>query len=336
MERDEWVVQETAELDANRVYQVLVGKRSATTLYYAYAHHLTHLFNRLPHLDKQAWLARHAQFTRSDVQKNASLPDWISSALQYRKGYIPPQNHEFRRLSLRLLLQVASYLKNDNANYQPLTHHVFPQRIVKQFLQARLRLGYANTSLARTIYQELVQVFGQWEDQRLATILAMTIAGEGVRGNTAEQVAKQWQIPEAFGTWLIEALWDRLEDQLLQLPEAATLYQFQQGVNRQFPAWSHSVNQTYQQAQSGKTLEAIATGRQLKPSTISDHFVEIVLNDYRLMTEQAKPYLAKYKIDILAVPPENYKIYQATYDEAPFWVYRYWQVAHREEDIEND
>lgn len=329
MNRYEWLAKETASLDAARVYHVLVGKHSATTLYYAYENEISHLFNITPQLEKSTWLKICYRFQENHEQENV-LPDWIAHALRYRKGYIPRINHQFRRLSLRLLFQVASYLKNGNANYQPITHHLMVQRLVKQFLQARQRNGELNTELSAWIYSELMKCFAQWQDQRLVTMLCLTMTGESVRGVTTEQLTQTFQVPEEFGEWLIEALWDYLQTTIAQLPEHTVLYRFLRGMDRAFPKWNQSVNKTYHQVLKGKNVESIASERHLKPSTISDHFVELLLNDHHILKKQVTPYLEQFSIDVAHMPPSTYADYRETYDTLPFWIYRYWQVAYRE------
>lgn len=329
------IANQTQDYRQSSVYQILVGKRTVATLFYAYQHDLEGLFALFPRLEKATWEA--ATMAVQGGESEETLPAVATQLLRYRRGLLPNDNHYMRQLSYRLLLQVLANGGREG-QYVPLTHHVAVQHLVKQYLyHQRQTAPIAWPRVHHQIQQELTQVLTAFSSPVLADALVATLTGHTQRALTNAQLRAALALPEDLEGIITESLWDYFDQQLAHTPHAQALQFFQYGVRQRFPAWSPSVERTKQLAQAGHSLEAIAHIRRLKTSTISDHFIELLLTEPEWLTSQLEQSLAKVHLPLETAPPANYQAYHQDYPEAPFWLFRYWEIqAKKREEGKDD
>ncbi|MDO4670789.1 MAG: helix-turn-helix domain-containing protein [Aerococcus sp.] len=320
----------TKHLKPGSVYQVLIGKRTATTLFYAYQHDIEGLFALLPTLDKAVW-----EKATANASIEEEIPDpFLWQLLSKRKGYIQPHEHQMHQLSYRLLFQVLANSGKEQ-HYVPMTHHVAVQQLVKYYLAHQQQAGVSILELKKILHLELVQVLEQLPSPALADALVSTLSGSGVNAWTPVQLIDALGLPKTMVRVLMTTLWDHFEWGV-RTSDVSALQFFQYGVTQRFPAWNTSVARTKNLAQAGWTLEQIADKRHLKESTIADHFVELLLDDPAWLKLQLAEEMKQHPLPLNDHPPLQYRLYKEQFPNHPFWLYRYWQILAKKRGEQAD
>lgn len=328
----QYIARQTSELSTNSVYQILIGKRTAATLYFAFKHDLTAYFNLFQQLDKQIWQATVAGYQGSDDEVSELSLQLIKNVLPRRQGLVVPLNHYNRHIAFKQLIQSLSFVIAEEKQYVPLTNQLFIQYMIKEFFRYyQLKFSVNKKEIARQIYRSLLILLQQYDDAE-NNILLMQLEGAKISAWTNQQIASKMDIPFNIVIAISEALLDRLcDDAIKRLDKNDPLVIFCNQMLSAFPNWNDSVELTKDLKDERFSPEQIANQRQLKLSTITDHFVEISLTNTAVML----PYILKmYQTDdasfLKLEPPSNFNDFQSKkgHENLPFWTYRYWQIYY--------
>lgn len=306
-----YFLEATKHLPASSTYQVLVGKRTATTLFFSFQHGLDPFFNSLPNLKKSDY-----QRVRENSQTSGPPQEALWTLAKGRAGYLPIKHRQVRENALLSWLQALSYLAHGQHQVAPLYQHEPSLQWVRWFLQAyRSELSYAS------IYQEWLGLLASLPKPLDAWLMALFFGYK-----LPPMLLADWppgvHWPRAERQFLREAALDYCYQYFIEGTSATLTGEFLRAVAEGNPAWNASATVTYQGILAGLTLPAIAQARQLKESTIADHFIEIALRAPRL-------FLPIFKERINEAPkraPKDYATFTAHYPEEPYWLFRYWHI----------
>ncbi|MDO4681039.1 MAG: helix-turn-helix domain-containing protein [Aerococcus sp.] len=325
MELLEQIAKDTQDYRQSTIYQVLVGRRTNTTLFYCYQHHLDGLFGLYPRLTKDEWEEATKKATNDE---KVPLDPLLKTLLKGRQGRVPHYEHRMRQLSYRLLFQALSN-HSHMTHYVPMTHHVRVQQLIKYYLHHLKEMGMTTDAVRTAVVEELTAVLNEWAEPVIADALIATLTGREVTALTNAQLTDALNLPRAMEGVVMECLWDPFEASLKKHKKLSYLSLFQSGMWRQFPAWNSSVERTRRLVEQGDSLTTITQKRRLKPSTIADHFVELMMWDPTLIQTQLEQTLAAYPLPLTDPAPEDYKAFSEEYPETPFWLFRYWQIKEQ-------
>ncbi len=182
----------------------------------------------------------------------------------------------FRRLSL--VVQTVSNIKNGNRSFLPIESDRTIQIFVKRFFMNR---PLADPEFARQIGKELIKAIvqsGMSEEQKL--IFAYRLTGYKNAAMTYDQLSIELKrSPSSIRLLFLESL-----HRLLPIVEHKKEFPIMSSIAadiRIVEDLTESATATKQLYLQGLTMEEIAAKRNLKLSTIEDHFVEMAIHDER-------------------------------------------------------
>lgn len=332
-------------LPPNSIYQVLIGKRTATTLFFAFSNNLTAYFGLYPKLEKDVWMSyiqNVADYISVEAifrQENHShyMHLLFDNILQKRNGLIIPSHHHKHHLAFKLLLQVLSNIQGKNPYYSPIVHDLEVQRLIKDFISMAKRADASQVGLqaiGKSLHQQLAKELSAFPDQA-ALIFLEQFEGAKLPAKTLEQGAESHQISKRAIVVSQQALMDQIYQNWVSghTLEAETqwLQVFAQGVCKQFPIWNQTTQDTLNLINQGWTLQKIADRRRLKLSTITEHIIEIALSYPAIIEPLVVEELHLTDISPLLrqEPDENYEAFKARFGEKDYWLYRYWHIVYQ-------
>lgn len=337
-----FIAQKTVHLSANSVYQIITGKRTAATLFFAYKNDLSAYFNLFPELSKQAWMTI-VEDGLTGGQGSENVPEnqtnqqlslrLLSQVLPFRQGMVVPANHHSRHIALKLLIQTLSFAAAKQKHYVPLTNQLFIQQMIKEFFHYyQAACGWTKVDMAQQAYAALESLLSPFTDEE-NKILLFKFEGHELSAWTDNQIGAYFNLPPEIVAILNQAFIDRLLRCALEIKdETNILHMFACQLDQAFPAWNQSVDFTASLLKAGNNLDQISAYRRLKPSTIADHFVEISISQPDILLAEAQKIFAIENDDLLkTLPPESFKEFQeqsVRFADMPFWGYRYWQIYY--------
>jgi len=206
-----------------------------------------------------------------------SIHDFRFNGFNYRGNEIL----FFERLSL--VVQTLSNFRVGKKSFLPIQKNLEIQQFVKRIL---MRQPISEPEFSRNIMIEIQQSIdrsGMKDIQK--SILTHRLGGFEITGWTWSQLAEQLHItPTSVYLYFIESL-----HLLLDVIETSTDFVFLSKITENIKVTSYltdSSKQTSFYLAEGLSIEEISKIRNLKMSTIEDHFVEIAANDPNFSIEQ--------------------------------------------------
>ncbi|MBC2250098.1 hypothetical protein HCB49_08875 [Listeria sp. FSL L7-0123] len=257
------------------IHTVLAGRRTGQAVQDIHLFQMQHLFGLVPNLKANYLEIRLAELVRQGAiistengyLSEANLAGTFSNTYPDFQGFaLQRQAFDFFA-HLRLAVQVVSNKHHQESYYLPVIRDKKVQQFIKYWLKQQ-----DNANLADDLYAELIRWFEKLAVTRPGFLVERFSGGE-LMGYTTEQIATKYQV-EKWDVYF-EVLHEihRLLTAIRAYPDEWTL--LASFVPDELTCLTSSAMQTYTLWQNGADLEAIERIRNLKTSTIQDHFVEI-------------------------------------------------------------
>ncbi|MFC4712365.1 helix-turn-helix domain-containing protein [Planococcus dechangensis] len=286
MRFDEVVLAIMKAVDGQRTisspYHLIKGKKSGQTIQDIGYFNLHPFFGVLPKLDKSDYLASVSRLQSAGLLEvgdeqvrltsravELPLPETALNGWKYRGN----ESRFFARLSL--VVQTMSCFMQNQTRFDPVVADETVQTWVRSYLQ---RIRFRDTDVQHAFKEQLensLQVVEAESWQK--DIIIERLSGFNIGGLTWDQIAMRRQIlpidakiaaVEVMHAWL---------DVIEEIRPALLLAMLEDIVQQS--ALTESAKRTQSLFDRGFSLEQIAELRQLKTSTIEDHFVELAMND---------------------------------------------------------
>ncbi|AXH98843.1 hypothetical protein DV702_03340 [Sporosarcina sp. PTS2304] len=273
----------TGERSAQGVYYILRGKRSGQTLQDIEYYQLKSFYSLLPNLsmtnfqqaiDRLAtegfiYFKDQIVYITKKGKESAERNDWRFNGWEYRG-----KEREFGK-RLALVVQTLSHVRVGEKMFMPIQKELPVQQFVKEFLRRELRPMSELSSMLGSELERAMDQTGLTEVQ--CTIFTCRLTGYGFTAFTWEQLAEQLKVPNtSIQLMYLESLHIVL-DFINDRSEFPLLNHLATGC-RVDTYLTHSAERTRKLFEHGYTIEQISSLRQLKVSTIEDHFVEMAAN----------------------------------------------------------
>ncbi|MFC6038495.1 helix-turn-helix domain-containing protein [Paenisporosarcina macmurdoensis] len=267
-------------------FHLIRGKRSGQTIQDVKSYHLTKFFALFPRLTKQSYDQIIQQMIHSgwlrvnensvpqitEIGKNIvkKMPDLHLNGWLYRGN----ERIFFQRLSL--VTQTLSHVKAKDLSFAPLQKDEKIQKWVRQFLHD---VSYKKEGFIERYYQELVFAFQSSKLTDLhVTILSHRLSGYQVSGVTWQQLSHVLEIDQMELEIIFQESLHIILDEISINNKLVLLPVMSEGIKTTTPL-TDSAKKTADFYKKGYSFEQITSMRQLKTSTIEDHFVEMAMND---------------------------------------------------------
>lgn len=279
------------ERTVNAVYYLITGKKSAQTIQDAAWFQLRPYFNIIPDLGK---------FTLIEILQNLAKQQLLMLDRQtaritekgrefYREGLqkypLPPHfdGFQFHKIDeqfwkrLSLVVQIFSHWAYNETRFIPIQRE--SQQDVKRWLyDAGKKLP--KKKLISAFYDELIRMLQIVAEEGMAPeILVYRLSGYRRSGLTFRQLAERLELDEAYCRVLFRGILQQIIAMSWNKPDQFPLFASLMDDLHQPIQLTRSSALTFDLLQKGKTVAEIARLRQLKPSTVQDHIVEIALMD---------------------------------------------------------
>ncbi|MGM0897456.1 MAG: helix-turn-helix domain-containing protein [Bacillota bacterium] len=286
MHFDEVVLAILKAVDGQRTvsspYHIIKGKKSGQTIQDIGYFGLHAFFAVLPNLDKPEYMASIARLQASGIL----IPDEeavrlhvtafdreLSATLLNGWKYRGNERLFFARLSL--IVQTMSNFMQGHKRFDPVVADESVQAWVKLYLQ---RIDFRSSDTQRSFRKQIehslaMSKASEWQKD----IMMERLSGYGIGGLTWDQLALEHDLlPLDMKIAAVEALHAWMD--ILESKQHPLLAGLLEGIIQQ-SALTESAKRTLNLFERGFSLAQIAELRQLKESTIEDHFVEIAMND---------------------------------------------------------
>lgn len=263
-------------------YHLIKGKKSGQTIQDIGYFGLYPYFGVLPKLDKKAYdQAVQRLFSDGYLLDNEQVVDLSQKAMDFDIGASPlngwkyrgNENLFFSRLSL--IVQTFSHFSQQEKTFDPIVNNEEVQHWVKKYLK---RIGFRDMAIAQTFKKELLTTLTDSAISETHKMIVMErLTGFGLSGLTWRQIADsknlslmdvQLMSVEALHGWM----------GVIEQSKPQLLIGLMEGIIQQ-SSLTETAQRTEKLFDKGFSLEQIASLRQLKTSTIEDHFVELAMND---------------------------------------------------------
>ncbi|WP_243290095.1 helix-turn-helix domain-containing protein [Bacillus sp. FJAT-47783] len=277
------------ERTISAVYHLLKGKRSSQTIQDGIIFHVSNFFGLFPTLNRQTlmdsieYLKKNA-FIEKIEQNQYCLTKVGDNELfeQLKKSPIPQSLNGWTYSNetglfwnrFALLVQTLSNLSYGHKNYIPLSQQLDVLQFVKTYI---FSLPYTKQQLVNELYKELHHLLKN-KHEKDAQIFMYRLTGYKRIGMTNEQIANKMNEDSTYiyirFVATIHYILMTIQEKPVQFPIIAGI------MNGQIKkhTLTASTQLTYSYWQKGYNIDEIAQIRNLKHSTIEDHFVEIALN----------------------------------------------------------
>ncbi len=272
------------EREQNAAFYILRGKRSGQSIQDVAYFSLFRYYSLFPSLSKEEYdralktllenryLIKddqsfcHVTPTGKKVLKNSTYFQWNGWAYRGREQLF------FERL--QLLVQTASYMKQGITTFLPLVRRIDVQQDVRHLYK---RYPMHISRYRHQLREELVTILQSIQsDQRFPSVMAWRLGGAEDSPYTWRQISEHLKIEESSlqFIWIegLHLLLERLKDN----QNFPILKEMTKGIYQQ-SYLTDSAEKTYILYQKGYKREEIEKVRQLKRSTIEDHFVEMAI-----------------------------------------------------------
>ncbi|WP_019415238.1 helix-turn-helix domain-containing protein [Paenisporosarcina sp. TG20] len=267
-------------------FHIIRGKRSGQTIQDVKSYGLTKYFSLFPRLSIQIYDQNIQQMIQSGwlTINDTAIPKITILGKQKLKdlpilklnGWLFRGNERtfFQRLSL--VTQTLSHVKAKSLSFTPVQKDEKIQIWVRQFLKS---FPYKSDEFIQSYYLEIMSCLKSDNLSDLhVSILSHRLAGFEVSGVTWQQlsnVLNEEQID--LQIYFYEGL-HILLDEISTNKSLVLLPKMSEGIKSTTPL-TDSAKRTADLYKQGYSFEQLISMRQLKTSTIEDHFVEMALND---------------------------------------------------------
>lgn len=272
---------------SSAIFHLLKGRRSTQTFQDARLFQLTKFYGIYPSLRRQTFDEKvHTLQNKSAIQITESnmiaiLPEGIrllrqeekNVALHYFHGlkYFQTDQHFYERILI--LIQVLTNKKKRHSKYIPIIDDRTTLRWMKHFLSSHTD---SIDALLENVFAELHMLLSQLPEVE-AEMFVDRLAGFKTYGLSEQQLARKYELPLID----IPLYFIAIIHQLLKLIlENTSMYPFFYQLISDLSTSgfiTKSANETFRLWSQGYSIEKIIAVRNLKESTIQDHFVEIAL-----------------------------------------------------------
>ncbi|MFC7365653.1 MULTISPECIES: helix-turn-helix domain-containing protein [Bhargavaea] len=289
MSFDDILLNIISRLDGERykhaAFHLMKGKRSGQTLQDTEYYRLHPFFGMLPSLHSNDFdLAYRRLLSSGLIAEEEDKTVFLTTAGKTRAASIGPvrlngwvyrgmEQLFFARLALTV--QTVSHLSAGDRTFMPVTTDPVVQREVRHLFATILR-GRTPEDIALEVRNGL-EATGLGDDRLSRFVSRLT--GKGMSGLTWRQLSELTSMPEMD----LKVEWvETLHIWLDGIAERPTplLSALSQGVRAESPL-TGSAKKTEELYRAGLSMEEISQQRNLKMSTIEDHFVEIAINDQK-------------------------------------------------------
>nr|WP_251047840.1 helix-turn-helix domain-containing protein [Planococcus sp. ISL-109] len=263
-------------------YHLIKGKKSGQTIQDIGYFNLHPFFGVLPKLEKSDYLAAVARLQSTGMLEpeaeqvrltargfEVPLPTTPLNGWKYRGN----ERRFFARLSL--IVQTMSCFIQGQNRFDPVVSDEAIQNWVKTYLH---RIHFRDSVVQHEFRMQLESMLeradaASWQKD----IIIERLSGFNIGGLTWDQIANRGKIfPIDAQLAAVEVLHASLA--VLEEHQPPLLISLLEGVIQQ-SALTESAKRTQSLFERGFSLQQIAELRQLKTSTIEDHFVELAMND---------------------------------------------------------
>lgn len=263
-------------------FHLIKGKKSGQTIQDIGYYRLYPYFAVMQKLDKNAYDdVIQSLFARNLLRPNEQVIDLSEAALKMQipasklNGWKYRGNEILFLNRLSLIVQTLSHTSQSEYSFDPVHNAVDLQGWVKEYL---VRINYRDPETARRFKKELhdsLIAANVIEDNKM--MLMQRLTGLRLSGLTWEQIAAGKGLhPLDVQLAVIETLHAWLE--VLESGDFQLFSPLLNGVVQR-SSLTESAERTDKLFKQGLSLDEIAAVRQLKTSTIEDHFVELAMND---------------------------------------------------------
>ncbi|MDV6377652.1 helix-turn-helix domain-containing protein [Sporosarcina sp. GW1-11] len=271
------------ERSAQAVYHILRGKRSGQTLQDVEYYQLKSFYSLLPNLpavefqhaidrmvsDGLIRIKEQLVFLTENGERNHVDYGWRFNGWDYRG-----KEREFSK-RLALVVQTLSNVRMGANMFMPIQRELPIQQFIKEFLRNQ---SVPISELSRKLRVELERTMLETQLTELqCTIFSYRLTGHGLTALTWEQLADELKVSSvSIQLTFLESLHIIL-DFIHEQEEFPLLNNLAVGC-RVDTYLTHSAERTRKLFEHGYSIEQIASLRNLKISTIEDHFVEMAAN----------------------------------------------------------
>ncbi|OEH93505.1 hypothetical protein BFG57_00485 [Bacillus solimangrovi] len=180
-----------------------------------------------------------------------------------------------------LLIQSISNLVIEQSNFIPVSRNEEVFRWSKNWFQ---QTGLQKKELADMLHKECHEILSTIPDVQ-SDIFLLRLSASHRYGLTFQQIGEYTSVGEDGARYLFQAALHQFV-RMIRMSEMRTslLYTLIRDQHNEVPL-TNSTRKTFNLFEQGRTIEEIAHIRNLKLSTIEDHFIEIALNDPSFSTE---------------------------------------------------
>lgn len=332
-------------LSPNSVYQVLIGKRTATTLFFAFSNNLMPMIGLYPKLTKAQWATYHQNasdyISLDAIYRHHQQPEFFKQIfeeiLPYRDGLMLAQHHQQQQMSLLLLVQVLSYAKAENNRYIPMVQDLIAQQLIKKYssLQVKAHGKGRLADLATILHHQLEKDLTSFPDQAVLIFLQQ-LEGAHLSALTIDQLIEIYGLSKREVVIVQQGMTDQLLNYWLQDESNdekvnPALKQFAQVISQVLPKWNQSTQETFHMIHQGFTIDQMAHRRYLKRSTITEHLIEISFSQPQVVIPMVLQELNLRDINFLIhqQPDEKYEDFKERFGEKDYWLYRFWKIIYQ-------
>lgn len=322
------------------LYHLLKGKKTTSVLSYGRLHGILNYFNLFPKLTKEQYNAYILMLITNDYLEEVEDQLVILTA----KGKEKITTLEFSRLTLqsfdydkvddafwlRLLFisQVISYKSHRNSDYIPIDNNPVHQLQLKQWL-----VQVDGPHLVHDFFNEWQTVLSYLpiEEQE---ILVSQLVGDGVIGYTISQLSQQSDKGLLYYYLHHKSAIHLLLELVYQEPDQYPLFlSIIKDIKKQEE--QDTVDLTRRLLEKGYSIEEVAYMRRLKPSTITDHFIEIHIKQpssqlMTYLTPSLKEKLNNYSLKYPEYKMWKYSVVVRDIPELTFYEFKFYQFYLRD------
>ncbi|TWT28292.1 helix-turn-helix domain-containing protein [Planomicrobium sp. CPCC 101110] len=263
-------------------FHLIKGKKSGQTIQDIGYYGLYPYFAVMPRLEKRFYdQVVEGLFARGLLQKNEDVIDLTDLALTSQTpktqldGWKYRGNEQLFLNRLSLIVQTFSHISQKVNVFDPVVNTEEIQLWVKAYLRKSNFRDRAATAAFKTQLMDSLEEAPVTERHKM--ILMQRLSGLGSSGLTWEQIAaSHGMTPLDVQLFTVETLHAWM--QIIEQNRYPLLSMLMEGVIQQ-SALTESAQRTEKLFARGFALHQIAELRQLKTSTIEDHFVELAMND---------------------------------------------------------
>lgn len=269
-----------ADRTISATFYILKGKKSSQTIQDIHLFHLTPYFCVFPELSRKDYdiylnkLSKQKLIYFQDDNHVAvtekgknELSDIILPKLN---GYKYGKNTQIFWKRFLLLTQTISHLNNKSNRFRPIVVDEDIQLFVKNYLLNNL---VSKTQINDFLYEDCFK-FLQSREKNECDIFVMKLTGSDKIGLTNNQIATKLEID----VWDVHLIFQSMMHDLLSRIEK---FKVLSSIcpKMELRKLSDSALKTKKLYQLNKTIEEISATRNLKKSTVEDHFIEIMMQD---------------------------------------------------------